>query len=329
MAPPKPATTNGRADAGGDSKARPQKGKQKQREHDDGQELRAQTGGNEEQEGDPAAADGEAVCFICADAVSFYAVGECDHRTCFRCNLRLRVLFKSKACPYCKTELGTVIYTRDPDATFGELSARPDLLEDKDQGIKFECPEARDAAEQTQRCSCPHRKCQHVSADGWKGLKNHVRTQHALQFCDLCLKHKRSFPLEHKLFSKPQLRSHYARGDGAGFTGHPVCEFCRTSFYDNDQLFEHCRSKHEQCFICVRTDGGRHVYYANYLALEEHFNADHFPCKQPACLERKFVVFESELDLQSHDLAEHSSALAGQRARREAKQVNVNFHYST
>ncbi|KAJ2717306.1 hypothetical protein H4R19_000058 [Coemansia spiralis] len=334
MAPTNPE----HSDAGGAAKVRPPNGRQKQREQrashaqkqqQQEQEQQQQQADSEDQRGPGKAMadDGEAICFICADTVSFYAVGECDHRTCFRCNLRLRVLFQSKACPYCKTELGTVIYTRDPDATFAELHARLDLLEDRDLGIKFDCPEARDATEQTQQCSCPHRKCQHVAGDGWKGLKQHVRTKHALQFCDLCLKHKRSFPHEHKLFSKPQLRSHYSRGDSAGFTGHPECEFCHTSFYDNDQLFEHCRIKHEQCFICVRTDGGRHVYYTNYQSLEEHFNADHFPCKHPACLERKFVVFESELDLQSHDLQEHSSSITSQRARREAKQVNVDFRY--
>ncbi|KAJ2845859.1 hypothetical protein IWW36_004612 [Coemansia brasiliensis] len=270
----------------------------------------------------------EAVCFICADTVEFYAVGPCDHRTCFRCNLRLRELFKSKACPYCKAELPMVIYTREAETEFADLQEHPLPFEDKGLGIKFDCKEAYDATKHALQLNCPYRRCQYVAKDGWKGLKTHVRDEHTLQFCDLCLKNKMSFAHEHRLFTKAQLRAHYARGDNTGFTGHPSCQFCRTSFYDNDQLFDHCRKKHEQCFICVRNGIGRQVYYANYNTLEEHFNSDHFPCRHPLCLEKKFVVFENEIDLQSHELTEHKQALVGQRARREAKQVSLDLHYA-
>ncbi|KAJ1890672.1 hypothetical protein LPJ66_007340, partial [Kickxella alabastrina] len=49
----------------------------------------------------------------------------------------------------------------------------------------------------------------------------------------------------------------------------------------------------------------------------------------PECLEKKFVVFENDIDLQSHDLEEHSGSIVGQRARRDAKHINVNFQTST
>ncbi|KAJ1890614.1 hypothetical protein LPJ66_007373, partial [Kickxella alabastrina] len=49
----------------------------------------------------------------------------------------------------------------------------------------------------------------------------------------------------------------------------------------------------------------------------------------PECLEKKFVVFENDIDLQSHDLEEHSRSIVGQRARRDAKHINVNFQTST
>ncbi|KAJ2302342.1 hypothetical protein IWW54_006064, partial [Coemansia sp. RSA 2705] len=330
MTPPRPepaaaATTTRNAENSGKSGAhdqRPQrKGKRTQhaKPHQHGTTPNDNTGN---------ADDDEAVCFICADSVTFYAVGQCDHRTCFRCNLRLRELFKSKACPYCKSELDTIVYTRDSEAEFADVLQRQLPFEDQELGIKFDCKEAYDATKHALQFNCPHRKCNYVATDGWKDLKAHVRAEHALQFCDLCLQNKKSFAHEHKLFTKAQLRSHYARGDGTGFTGHPDCEFCRRSFYDNDQLFDHCRKKHEQCFICVRGGTGRQVYYANYQTLEEHFNSDHFSCRHPACLEKKFVVFENEIDLQSHDLAEHGQSIVGQRARREAKHVNVNFRYA-
>jgi hypothetical protein len=75
---------------------------------------------------------------------------------------------------------------------------------------------------------------------------------------------------EQTLFQPNDLKKHYKFGDKAinkdddsGFKGHPECAFCRSSFYGDDELFEHCRDKHEQCHICVRR-GKRHEYYANY-----------------------------------------------------------------
>ncbi|KAJ2000028.1 hypothetical protein GGI04_004318 [Coemansia thaxteri] len=273
--------------------------------------------------------DEEDVCFICAEPVELYAVGACNHRTCFRCNLRLRSLFKSKACPYCKTEMESVIYTGNPVATYDELSLGPLPYSDKSLNIEYDSKEAYDKSMYMLHFNCPHESCQHVDSDGWKGLKDHVRDSHSLQFCELCLKNKMSFSHEHRLFTKAQLRTHYSRGDGTGFTGHPQCDFCRASFYDNDQLFDHCRHKHEQCFICVRNGTGRHVYFADYQSLEKHFNSDHFPCRHAFCHEKKFVVFENSIDLQGHELEAHGSSFVGQRARREAKQVNLNFQYSS
>ncbi|KAJ2797886.1 hypothetical protein H4S07_005832, partial [Coemansia furcata] len=279
------------------------------------------TGKEEEEEED--------VCFICADPVEFYAVGACNHRTCFRCNMRLRALFKSKACPYCKSEMESVVYTRNPEATHDELSKDTLPFSDESLNIKFDCEEAYVKSMYILQFNCPHDKCQYVDGGGWKGLKAHVGNDHTLQFCDLCVKNKMSFSHEHRLYTKAQLRAHYSRGDGTGFTGHPQCDFCRIAFYDNDQLFDHCRQKHEQCFICVRNGTGRHVYFADYPALEKHFNNDHVPCRHAFCLEKKFVVFENDIDLQSHELEVHGSSIVGQRARREAKQVSINLQYAT
>lgn len=44
----------------------------------------------------------EAVCWICAEPVKYYAVSSCNHRTCHVCALRLRALYKKKDCTFCK-----------------------------------------------------------------------------------------------------------------------------------------------------------------------------------------------------------------------------------
>jgi hypothetical protein len=45
--------------------------------------------------------DGE-ICFICASKVSHTSVAPCNHRTCHICALRLRALYKTKACAHCR-----------------------------------------------------------------------------------------------------------------------------------------------------------------------------------------------------------------------------------
>jgi E3 ubiquitin-protein ligase ZNF598 len=145
--------------------------------------------------------------------------------------------------------------------------------------------------------------------------------------CDLCTRNKKVFTHEHELFTPAELRNHEKFGDdnpGAidqtGFKGHPECGFCRRRFYGDDELYTHCREKHERCHICDRRNqGGQPVYYLNYDSLEEHFRKDHYACMDKECLEKKFVVFESEMDLQAHQLEAHPNGVS-----RDARRVDMS-----
>ncbi len=62
------------------------------------------------------AVDGEAsaveeleaeLCFICASPVVHNSLAPCNHRTCHICALRLRALYKTKACAHCRVSLNT------------------------------------------------------------------------------------------------------------------------------------------------------------------------------------------------------------------------------
>lgn len=64
------------------------------------------------------------VCFICASPVVHNSVAPCNHRTCHVCALRLRALYKTRACAHCRTEAKFVIFT--DDAT--KSSTTPSLL---------------------------------------------------------------------------------------------------------------------------------------------------------------------------------------------------------
>lgn len=135
----------------------------------------------------------------------------------------------------------------------------------------------------------------------------------------------------------PELRKHEKFGDDnpgavdqSGFKGHPECGFCRQRFYGDDEIYAHCRDKHEKCHICDRRSQGRQQqYYVDYDSLEQHFRKDHFVCADQECLEKKFVVFESEMDLKAHQLEAHPNGLS-KDARRDARRVDISaFEYRT
>ena len=155
--------------------------------------------------------------------------------------------------------------------------------------------------------------------------------------CDLCTRNKKVFTHEHELFTQQELRKHEKFGDDnpgaidqSGFKGHPECGFCSRRFYGDDELFVHCREAHEKCHICERQQGGgRPQYYLDYNTLEKHFAKDHFLCMEQECLDKKFVVFASQMDLKAHQLESHPGGQS-KDVRRDVRMVDIsNFDYRT
>ncbi|SCV67234.1 BQ2448_5880 [Microbotryum intermedium] len=261
----------------------------------------------------------EIICLICADTATFWAVGVCNHRTCHTCSIRLRALYKKKECTLCKTECDRVVFTSSPDRPYLDYPESVVPFSDAKLGISFETREQMDDSLALLRFNCPISTCDSICL-GWADLKRHVRSSHQSNLCDLCCSNKKIFAHEHSTYVSRELNQHIQND-------HNSCEFCRRAFYDSDQLYAHCRDAHEECFICVRK-GIRHQYHLNYSQLEAHYKAAHFLCPHPTCLEKKFIVFETELDLQAHAVQEHGAALAGdQRSRRDARRIETNFTY--
>ncbi|KAG2202501.1 hypothetical protein INT47_013117 [Mucor saturninus] len=285
---------------------------------------------------DSSSEDEEELCYICTEPMETYAVAECGHRTCHRCTLRLRALYNTRNCAYCKTEQKIVIFTKEAEKPFDEFSLDETPFSDKKLGIRFETQEMYKEAMNMLEYNCPQKECTE-SFKNWGELKQHTRKVHSLNLCDLCSRHKKVFPYEQSLYTSPQLTKHHREGDKdfnkndeTGFTGHPECAFCKSRFFGDDELFVHCRDMHEQCFVCVR-NGKRQEYYANYESLEEHFKSDHYMCLYPQCLEKKFVVFESSIDLKAHQIKEHGESLSGmQRSMQsDARKLELNFQYDS
>ena len=301
-------------------------------------------------------------CFICANKITYYSITPCNHRTCHICDLRVRALYKTKNCLTCRvgnchgpfrrplmmflcwhrhlltslilqTPVDYVIFTADGERPYNDFSATDVSTIDTNLGIKYANEDIVGDTVLLLRYNCPEPTCDFAGL-GWPNLHKHVRTVHHKRMCDLCTRNKKLFTHEHELLTDRELERHTRKGDdrpGAvdqtGFKGHTLCTFCGERFHDDDRLFEHCRARHERCFLCDRRDSRQPHYYRDYDSLEKHFQTEHFLCKDRECLEKKFVVFESEMDLRAHTVGEHSGG-AGRDARRvDMSQFNFRESY--
>ncbi|KAF2737860.1 hypothetical protein EJ04DRAFT_532810 [Polyplosphaeria fusca] len=270
------------------------------------------------------------VCFICASPVQHTAVAPCNHRTCHICSLRLRALYKTKTCAHCRTESDYVIFTDDATKNFDDFVRGDFDKSDDNLGIHFENQVIYEDTLLLLRYNCPDGECD-VACLGWPDLHRHVKTAHGKVMCDLCTRNKKVFTHEHELFTPADLKKHQKFGDDnpgavdqSGFKGHPDCGFCRQRFYGDDELYTHCRDKHERCHICDRrSEGRKQQYYVDYNELEVHFRKDHFLCPDRECLEKKFVVFDSEMDLKAHQVEVHPNGMS-KDALRDARRVDMS-----
>ena len=59
---------------------------------------------------------------------------------------------------------------------------------------------------------------------------------------------------------------------------------------------------------------------------ERHFNNTHHPCTQVTCQARKFVVFDTALDLKVHMVEEHGGEMSS-RDKKDARRVQADFAF--
>ena len=145
---------------------------------------------------------------------------------------------------------------------------------------------------------------------GLPALKEHLRSDHGYTLCDLCVENKRDFVSKLSRYTPSGLQKHEARGDGehSGFTGHPLCEFCKPlRFYDIVKLHEHLNKEHYKCHLCDKR-GKPNQFFKDYTSLERHFDREHYLCHDAQCLAARFVVFENEIDMRGHEASVHGTS---------------------
>lgn len=228
-----------------------------------------------------------------------------------------------------------MVFTNNRTKRYEDFTEADIASVDKINGIRYESSEIEVDTTLLLRFNCPDESCD-VACISWPDLHRHVRVAHKKKICDLCSKHKKIFTHEHELYTDAELSRHMKHGDDnpgavdqSGFKGHPLCSFCGTRFYSDDELFVHCRNSHEKCHVCDERSGGVPQYFLNYEAVYAHMVKDHFVCREPECLEKKFIAFGSEMDLKGHQLEEHANSLS-KDVRRDARMVDISsFDYRT
>ncbi|KAJ1412524.1 Zinc finger, RING-type [Sesbania bispinosa] len=297
-------------------------------------------------------------CAVCAEPLEWVAYGPCLHReVCSTCVARLRFICDDRRCCICKTECNLVFVTKalgDYTRMINDFSALPvEVREGKvgsywyheDTNAFFDDVDHYKMIKAMCRLSCnvcdkmeeqPHdgsRRRQRFRNIGQ--LKGHLFHRHKLHMCSLCLEGRKVFICEQKLYTRAQLNQHISTGDSevdgseserGGFMGHPMCEFCRTPFYGDNELYTHMSTEHYTCHICQRQHPGQYEYYKNYDDLEIHFRQEHFLCEDEACLAKKFVVFQSEAEMKRHNALEHGGRMSRSK-RNAALQIPTSFKY--
>lgn len=263
-------------------------------------------------------------CLICANRILIAAKSSCTHTTCHVCTFRQRALYNKNACLVCRTENEKLIFTEEIHKQYSDFGNGDFAKFNEQYRIEFTSHNAHDVTLELLNHRCL--LCQEVFPN-FDTLSEHVKDEHDRYFCTICSTNKKAFPQELKLYTYKQLQNHQIRGDEKGFNGHPSCRFCnKKRFYSEDELLIHLRERHEKCHVCDQLDPSNPQWFKNYQSLEEHFRSDHYICGVQSCLDKKFVVFADELDLQAHLIAEHGGAFGNGFVVGATQHNNNRFH---
>ncbi|KAL8224791.1 hypothetical protein R6Q57_017348 [Mikania cordata] len=265
-------------------------------------------------------------CAVCAETLEWVAYGRCGHKEALGDYTKTISDFSVFPSESKEGRSGPYMYHEDTQSYFDDL--------DQYNMIKAMCRLSCSVCDKMEEIpgSKSMRKPKFRDINQ---LKGHLFHQHQLIMCSLCLEGRKVFICEQKLYSKAQLKQHINTGDSVvdgtesdrgGFQGHPLCEFCRTPFYGDNELYTHMNTEHFKCHICQRLNPGKYEYYKNYDDLEIHFRQEHFLCEDEACLWKKFIVFPSEAEMKVHNAQEHRGRLS--RSKRNAVlQLPTSFTY--
>ncbi|XP_070579898.1 E3 ubiquitin-protein ligase ZNF598-like [Ptychodera flava] len=270
----------------------------------------------------------QSTCVVCCQDIKIYATGHCDHPVCYRCSTRMRVLSNQKYCAVCRTDLDKIIFVEKLHKFASEMYH------------KFPCDRKHQIYFKNSRLKLEFNKllqhvckiCAKTTLDCTFGtfnkLRDHMRKEHELFYCDLCVEHIQIFTEERKVYTRSDLARHRRQGDpdDKSHKGHPLCEFCDVRYLDNDELFKHLRREHYFCHFCDTQ--GSQQYYSDYPVLRDHFRDQHFLCEEGPCKDEQFTsAFNSEIDLKAHRAVRHAKKMSKSEVK-QTRQLDLGFNYT-
>ncbi|KAL8174997.1 UNVERIFIED_CONTAM: hypothetical protein K2H54_008519 [Gekko kuhli] len=262
-------------------------------------------------------------CVLCCGELEVVALGRCEHPICYRCSVRMRALCGVRYCAVCREELAQVVFGRKL-TSFSTIPLHQ-LQHDKKYDIYFTDAKVYALYRKLLQHECPLCPDARPFATVVE-LEQHMRKQHELFCCKLCVKHLKIFTYERKWYSRKDLARHRIHGDpdDTSHRGHPLCKFCDERYLDNDELLKHLRRDHYFCHFC--DSEGAQEYYSDYEYLREHFREKHFLCEEGRCSTEQFThAFRTEIDYKAHKTACHSKNRAEARQNR---QIDLQFNYA-
>ncbi|KAL0213182.1 hypothetical protein RCL1_006808 [Eukaryota sp. TZLM3-RCL] len=250
------------------------------------------------------------VCILCSSSIQTVAVFSCDHYTCSLCALRLRLLYCDHKCPYCKTEVNSLVISNTLDS-YTNLMSKAICTLPSHNSITFTCQKLSKEALKKISFHCP--KCPQLPPfPSSSSLSSHVSSKHSLFYCNVCMDHGFLFPSEQTLYTSSKLTDHLNGRAELSFSGHPSCSVCTSRCFDDESLFKHVVSNHLTCHLCqgsIERTGQysevKSISFKNSQQRLHHFRTKHYVCSVPGCLENNLSVFIDEIELAKHFQSEH------------------------
>lgn len=236
----------------------------------------------------------------------------------------MRVLCEHFYCPICRTDLPQVYFVNK--VTKFESIPRHGYIPNRKNKMFFENDTIKQAFDKLLENRC--KLCTHARPERtFKDLEKHMRKEHTMFYCSLCVDHLKLFPSERKYYNRHDLAQHRRQGDkdDSSYKGHPLCEFCDDRFMDKDELYRHLRKEHYFCHFC--DPEGASEFYNDYPDLKRHFSEKHYLCQEGACSGpeiRLTHAFRSKIDLQAHTTVEHASNLTKAQAK-QLRTIDIDY----
>lgn len=204
-----------------------------------------------------------------------------------------------------------VIFTTNKDLKFTKLETKRCLEYNSRYKIYFENELCLTEFYRLQEFRCQICFNDDTLFSNLKELELHLRKEHDLFLCELCVNHLKIFPSERKYYSRKDLARHKKTGDpdNKSYKGHSSCHLCNTMFFDEEELLSHLKKDHYNCHFC---DPSRiKMFFDNYQSLKQHFLDQHYICQEGFCRDEEITsAFANKFDLAAHKAQVHGGKIS-------------------